>query len=118
MAQDFDEAQLEKLAEHSADGRSLLEILIEDFVTHGRHLILQIKTFGLTGEIENMRDFAHSLRSPAVTLGLNALAKLCHELEERSFSETELSKKFAGLEKSFNEACVWLRSRPRSRQAS
>jgi HPt (histidine-containing phosphotransfer) domain-containing protein len=118
MAREFDEAQLEKLAEHSAGGRSLLEILIEDFITRGRDLIIQIKTCGLAGETENMRDFAHSLRSPALTLGLNALAKLCHDLEERSFSKTELAMKFADLERGFSNACAWLRSRPRSRQAS
>lgn len=115
---EFDNVQLEKLSDYSAGQRPLIEVLAEDFYTQGWDLIEHIRRALQSGETENMRDFAHALKSPSATLGLKALAKACAELEEKTFTEPEQQSKLQEIEKYFNNGCAWLKSRQRACKAS
>lgn len=115
---EFDEVQLGNLADYSASGRSLIEVLAEDFYMQGQALLEQIRRAAENDEIEYMRDFAHALKSLAATLGLIALAKACGELEENSFSQPDIQVQLKRLEKYFDNACAWLKARQRATQAS
>lgn len=105
---EFNETQLNKLAFHDSGENSLLKVLTEDFFTHGRGLVEAMVSCARKNEIEKMRDLAHCLRSPSLTLGLTELAALCAELEKTRLEPRELEEKLVLLTQLYDRAGVWL----------
>ncbi len=117
---DYDESQLDKLAEYESEGKSLIETLSEDFFTNGKALVVSLEESVRAGDLEKMKHYAHALRSPGLTLGLAAFAKLCAELEETGpgYDQIELRSKLDRLNSLYNRACGWLRQQTRSSKVS
>lgn len=113
---EFSEAQLDKLSGYESDGKSLLEVLSEDFFTNGKALVENLSHAIENGDSEKRKSCAHALRSPSLTLGLMGLAKFCAELEDAEGTVPVI--KIEKLNEFYGRACQWLGQQARSSKAS
>jgi len=115
---EFDEQQLDKLAAHDSNGEPLLEVLVKDFYGSSHTLLKALSQSAEAGDIERLKDCAHSLRSPAQTLGLSLFAKACEDLEKAPGSELELKSQVRKIKQRYLRACIWLNRQTKSTKAA
>lgn len=115
---DFDETQIEKLLAYEANGRPLVEVIVEDFHRDFRVMLLKIKNSASVSDIAAIKSCVHALRSPAATLGLKGFEQACAELEHGEFAPEILKAKIEALERKYNQALNWLGQQTRSKRAS
>jgi len=76
----LDPAALDTLREIGGD--EFLGELVDSFLAEAPSLLGEIRDAMESGNAENARRAAHTLKSNAATFGANALSELCRELEE------------------------------------
>ena len=75
---EFNSARLVALAaQPSGDGRTLLDVLVEDFLASAPQQIAELEFQTERRNIHGIAECAETLRSPAMTLGLVKLAAVC-----------------------------------------
>ncbi len=78
----IDEAALEKLRKFVVNNKSLTEALIEDFASTAPNLVNVITSSFQKGNLIEIHEAAHALKSTSATLGATGLAKLCQTIED------------------------------------
>ncbi len=110
-ASEFDSARLVALAAHPAgEGRTLLDVLVEDFLASAPGLIAELEFQSEKRHIAGVAEAAEALRSPAMTLGLLKLARVCADLGAANAYTPDVAAQVRGVQSAFDRAAAWLKS--------
>ena len=108
----FDGERLFKLHEYESGGRALSDVLIEDFLKTAPEILAKMQASLKAGDRDTVQSLAHALKSSSLTLGLEAVGKLCGDLEELPTSQ-ELVRE---LDRALTQGASWLINNLKSRR--
>ncbi len=109
--EEFNSARLQGLASHpSGDGRTLLDVLVEDFLASAPTQISEMEFQAERRNYKGIAEAAEALRSPAMNLGLVKLASICADLEAANAFTPDVAKQVATVQTAFDRAVAWLKN--------
>lgn len=108
---EFNSARLVALAAQPAgEGRTLLDVLVEDFLASAPGHIAELDFQSERRDIKRIAEMAEVLRSPAMTLGLVKLASICADLETANAFTPDVAHQVRAVQAAFDRAVAWLKS--------
>ena len=106
--QAIDKATFEELKQMS--GTDFINELIDAFLEDAPHMIQDMQTAAVAGDVESFRRNAHSLKSNAFTFGAHELGELARELETMGKENNlDIGNRFAVLNEVFGKVVEELR---------
>lgn len=108
---EFSSAKLVALAAHPAeDGRTLLDVLVDDFLSTAPALLAELEFQAEKRNIEGVTEHAEALRSPALTLGLMKVASICADVGAANAFTPDVAAQVRNLRAAFDRAVAWLKT--------
>lgn len=108
---EFNSARLVALAAQPAgDGRTLLDVLVEDFLASAPGYLAELDFQSERRDIRKVAEMAAIIRSPAMTLGLVKLASICADLETANAYTPDVALQVRAVQAAFDRAVAWLKS--------
>lgn len=104
--EEFNSARLVALAAHGA----LLNDLMDDFFASSESLMKSLKSAAERGDLKTLVEIAEALRSPAMTLGLDRLARVCADLGAANLITPDVLVQVASAMVFHERAIKWLKN--------